>query len=294
MKRRLFQIGTLVVSNSYVGSVFYSNIYQGWFKGICVPVMNCYGCPLAVMSCPIGTLQHFVIIKAIPFLLIGFLGIIGLVVGRMACGWLCPFGFFQEMLYKIKTKKFYLQKGFSYSKYIILVGLTLLVAMWVGEPWFCKLCPVGTVEASVPLILWNPSGDIFSQGGSIVSRVEVLFYIKLFILFALVSSAIFMHQPFCRYICPLGAIWSIFNRFSLFRLMVRTEVCAFFDDCHLGCPMDIHVHHNANDGDCIRCLECTKWKCKTVKFKHVWTQDKAILHQRQTDSHLEYIKDGRK
>lgn len=287
--RRLFQIGTLVVSNSYIGSVFYNNIYQGWFKGICVPVMNCYGCPLAAVSCPIGTLQHFVIIKAFPLLLIGFLGIVGLVVGRMTCGWLCPFGFFQEMLYKIKTKKFYPKKVFSYSKYAILIGLTLLVAFWVGEPWFCKLCPVGTIEAGIPFVLWNPSGDMFTQGGSIISRVGLLFYAKLFILFALVAFAVFVHQPFCRYVCPLGAIWSLFNRFSLFQLKVNSGACAFFEDCHQGCPTDINVHHNANDGDCIRCLECTKWKCKTVKFKPAWAEDKTSSHGQHAHSHQEHV-----
>jgi ferredoxin-type protein NapH len=291
MKRRLFQIGTLVVSNSYIGAVFLNRIYQGPFKGVCVPVMNCYGCPLATVSCPIGTLQHFVIIKAFPFMLLGFLGLIGLVVGRMTCGWLCPFGFFQEMLYKIKTKKFYPKKAYSYSKYLVLVGLTLLVAFWLGEPWFCKLCPVGTLEAGIPFVLWNPTGDMFTEGGSIVSRVGLLFYIKLSILFALVAFAILVHQPFCRYMCPLGAIWSLFNRFSLFKLKVSHEVCAFFEDCHQGCPMDINVHVNANDGDCIRCLECTKWKCKTVKFGPAWSQE-STPHQHGVDEHnTEIIKE---
>lgn len=292
MKRRLFQIGTLVVSNSYVASLWYNNIYQGWFKGICVPVMNCYGCPLAIMSCPIGTLQHFVIIKAFPLMLIGFLGIIGLVVGRMTCGWLCPFGFFQEMLYKIKTKKFYPRRVFSYSKYVVLIGLTLLVAYWVGEPWFCKLCPVGSLEASVPISLWNPSGDIFTQDGSIISQLGGLFYVKIFILLVLGSFAVFVHQPFCRYACPLGAIWSVFNKLSLFKLKVNSDVCAFFEDCHQGCPMEINVHHDANDGDCIRCLECTKWTCKSVSFKPVWAGEKTPSHE-SAGSCLERVKEER-
>ncbi|NIN01840.1 MAG: 4Fe-4S binding protein [candidate division Zixibacteria bacterium] len=293
MKRRLFQIGTLVVSNSYIAALFFNRIYQGPFKGVCVPVMNCYGCPLATVNCPIGTLQHFVIIKAIPFMLIGFFGVIGLVVGRMTCGWLCPFGFFQEMLYKIKTKKFYPRKGWSYSKYVVLAGLTLLVAFWVGEPWFCKLCPVGTLEAGIPFVLWNPTGDMFTEGGTIVSRVGLLFYTKLFILFALVGFAILVHQPFCRYACPMGAIWSLFNKFSIFKLKVRSDVCAFFEDCHQGCPMEINVHHNANDGDCIRCLECTKWVCKTVKFKPVWKEEKIEHHHQHAGSHVEHVKEGR-
>jgi ferredoxin-type protein NapH len=291
MKRRLFQIGTLVVSNSYIGALIFNRIYQGPFKGVCVPVMNCYGCPLATVSCPIGTLQHFVIIKAFPFLLLGFLGLIGLTVGRMTCGWLCPFGFFQEMLYKIKTKKFFPRKAYSYSKYAVLVGLTLLVALWVGEPWFCKLCPVGTLEAGIPFVLWNPTGDIFTEGGSIVSRVGLLFYVKLSILFGLVAFAILVHQPFCRYACPLGAIWSLFNRFSLFKLKVHHGACAFFEDCHQGCPMDINVHVNANDGDCIRCLECTKWKCKTVKFGPAWSEESTPHQHGDHDHHMEIIKE---
>ncbi len=254
-----------------------------------MPVMNCYGCPLALVSCPIGTLQHFVIIKAFPLMLIGFLGIIGLVVGRMTCGWLCPFGFFQEMLYKIKTKKFYPKKVFTYSKYVILVGLTLLIAYWVGEPWFCKLCPVGSLEASVPISLWNPGGDIFTQGGSIVSRLGLLFYIKISLLFALVTAAIFVHQPFCRYVCPLGAIWSVFNRFSLFQMKVWGDTCELFDECRRGCPMDIEVHQNPNDGNCTRCLECTK--CKNVRFKPIWAEERKRSNRGETGPFLESIKE---
>ncbi len=290
-KRRLFQIGSLVVSNSYVGSFFYNNIYQGWFKGVCVPFLNCYGCPLAVMSCPIGTLQHFVIIKAIPFFLIGFVGVVGLLIGRMFCGWLCPFGFFQEMLYKIKTKKFYPKRAFKYTKYAVLIGLTLLVAYWVGEPWFCKLCPVGTLEAGIPIILWNPSGDIFTEGGSIISRIGLLFYTKLFILGAIVTAAVFIHQPFCRYLCPMGAIWSVFNKFSLFRLKAHTEACGLWDDCLQGCPMDIDVHRSPNDGDCNRCLDCTKLDCKGVKFRLAWTGNQNRSRHKLTGHDPEQVKE---
>ncbi|MGB8656898.1 MAG: 4Fe-4S binding protein [Candidatus Zixiibacteriota bacterium] len=289
-KRRFFQIGTLVVSNSYVGSILYNNIYQGWFKGICVPVMNCYGCPLAVMSCPIGTLQHFVIIKAIPFMLIGFLGTIGLVVGRMTCGWLCPFGFFQEMLYKIKTRKLYPRKVFNYTKYVILIGLTLLVAYWVGEPWFCKLCPVGSLEASVPLSLWNPSGDIFTQGGSVVSRAGVLFFTKILILGAVVTAAIFVYQPFCRYACPLGAIWSMFNRFSLFQMKTCDDTCELGEECREECPMDIYVHKTPNAGDCTRCLECTK--CENVRFQLAWSKDRLRSGRLRPSSESEQKREG--
>jgi len=217
MKRRFFQVGSLLISNSYLGSFFYSKIYQGWFKGTCIPFMNCYGCPLAIASCPIGTLQHFVIIKAIPFL---------------------------------------------------LIGLTLLVAFFVGEPWLCKLCPVGTLEAGIPIVLWNPGGDIFTQGGAVASRIGLLFDFKLLILFGFVAMAIFVHQPFCRFACPLGAIYSVFNKISFYRIKAYNEKCGFFHEYQETCPMEINAQQNPNDKDCIRCLECTK--CKSLVFKPFW------------------------
>lgn len=272
MKRRLFQIGSLLVSNSYFAVFINRTIYQGWFKSTCVPFMNCYGCPLAMASCPIGTLQHFAIVGAFPFLLIGFLGIIGVTVGRMTCGWLCPFGFFQEMLYKIKTPKFHLPKILNNLKYVIL-AVTILIAIFLAEPWFCKLCPIGSLEASIPLTIWNPSGDFFAGQGGILARLSPLFYIKITILIFLVAIAIFIAQPYCRYLCPLGAIYSIFNRFSLWRMKSPEEDCELCGECSKElakkiCPTKLNVYQTPNDGDCIRCLDCTH--CPEIEFKPSW------------------------
>ena len=272
MKRRLFQIGSLLISNSYLVTFFNKTIYQGWFKGVCVPFMNCYGCPLAVASCPIGTLQHFVIIKAFPLLLVGFLGIIGMTIGRMTCGWLCPFGFFQEMLHKIKTPKLNPPKILKNLKYVSLV-ITIIIAFLLAEPWFCKLCPIGSLEASIPLVIWNPSGDFFAGDGSIITRLSLLCYTKMVILILLVAAAIFIAQPFCRYLCPLGATYSIFNRFSLWRMKSSPQDCADCGGCLKNlekriCPTEVNVYQNPNDMDCIRCLNCTP--CPTVEFKFSW------------------------
>jgi polyferredoxin len=149
-----------------------------------------------------------------------------------------------------------------------LIVLTILVAFFVGEPWFCKLCPAGTLEAGIPLVLWNPSGDIFVQGGPIVSRVGLLFYVKLLILSTLALAAIFIHQPFCRYACPLGAIYSLFNKVSFFRMRLYAHKCGFFHEYQDICPMEVNAQQNPNDKDCIRCLECTK--CKSLAFKPFW------------------------
>ena len=82
-KRRRVQAVAFLAMNSY----FFQNL-----KGIPCPGMNCYACPAATFACPIGSLQHFAVIRQIPIYLLGVLSLIGILVGRLACGWTCPFG----------------------------------------------------------------------------------------------------------------------------------------------------------------------------------------------------------
>ena len=106
MKRRIFQLLAAIGQNGYYFGFKNSNIYQGSLKEICAPTLNCYACPGAVFACPVGTLQHFVIVgQAVPYYVAGYLAAIGAFVGRMTCGWLCPFGFLQDLLYKVRSVK---------------------------------------------------------------------------------------------------------------------------------------------------------------------------------------------
>ena len=126
--RRLSQtVVGLMLTNSYVQVISTKMPYDGALKGMCVPFLNCHACPFAVFSCPIGMLQHFAAIHRFPFFLLGFFVSIGLVIGRAACGWLCPFGLIQDVMYQIKTRKFGIPRFLNYSKYIILVILVLII-----------------------------------------------------------------------------------------------------------------------------------------------------------------------
>jgi ferredoxin-type protein NapH len=267
--RRIVQTIAFFIGNSYFASIPRASFYQGNLKGACVPVLNCYACPLAWGSCPIGTMQHFIIVRALPFYLIGVLGLIGLVVGRWPCGWLCPFGFFQELLHRIPLRKIKLPDWLRHLKFVFLVGVVGLVAWWTFEPWFCKLCPAGTLEAGLPWLAWKARGSVFSEG---MDFTTWMFGVKMVILVGFILLSAMVWRPFCRFMCPLGAFLGLMNKVSLLQLDYDLDNCAIayakgsdFENCasckHCSnhCPMGLKVPEQRSSVDCIRCMNCTSY-----------------------------------
>jgi len=260
--RQLLQLLSTVLVNSYIGTFYVKAININPLKGICVPFLNCYACPTALFSCPIGTLQHFMAIRAIPVYLLGFIAMIGITTGRMACGWLCPFGFLQDLMYKIKSPKFKIPVIYSYLKYAVLVFLVLIIPYQTGELWFSKLCPAGTLTAGIPWALWNPTNP--TTGRPVLpDGPGLIFYLSLIILFGFLIWFVVSKRPFCRTACPMGALLSLFNRYSMVRLEVAPQ-CDGCNTCQANCPVDLDVYVDANSMECIRCLECTK--CDHVRL----------------------------
>jgi len=408
---RIGQIIATVILNGYILAYVQGKIlYSGFLKSVPEPVLNCYGGPLSVFACPLGSFQQILGQQGVlwwqrvPWVIVGLFVIVGAFVGRAACGWVCPFGLWQDLLYKIKLGKragqnrwvsFGVVTGigliavallalfvkvavwksllfgwlpfvglYLFSLYrgkltlpprwwlgsmlvgigvglligvkfevnlgiavgvvaltgfslmggnrvvliaaplvfvlallgkpitignlggvelglilvlgvVVLIGLfdfllkvslpvtTLkfvffllvagVVAFFTGEPWFCKLCPQGTLEAGVPLVVWDPV-----QG--LRSLVGWLFYLKVAILLFVFWAAIVIKRPFCRVVCPIGAIYSLFNRASLMRMKLDTTTCTRCAVCRRVCPMDIEPYEEPNQAECIRCFECV-WAC---------------------------------
>ena len=256
MLRRWIQVFSVFVTNGYLIGFWGGTIYQGPAKFLCHPGLNCYSCPGALMACPIGTAQHLIGYGRyrVPFLVLGFVGILGACIGRMVCGWVCPFGFLQDALYKVPSIKLKVPRFLTYFKYVVLVvGIAILPgiasAPFENQPWFCKLCPAGTLEAGLPLVLANPD---FRSG------LGLFFAFKIVVLVGFLMWMICAKRPFCRTVCPLGAFYSLFNRVSLFRLHVDEEKCIQCGYCRRVCPMGIDITQDANQVDCIRCLDCLK------------------------------------
>jgi len=252
--RRLFQILSFLAIDSYYKGVLTGQaIYQGVTKRFVVPALNCYSCPLSRFACPMGSFQHFLAVRQIPFYILGFFGLVGASVGRATCGWVCPFGLFQELLYKIPSYKFRIPRIFTYLKYVVLVVLAIILPIVLLEPWFCKFCPAGTIEAGIPLLSWDP---VQSLGSSLLEILTTHFYVKYGILIFFVVLSLSTRRPFCRVACPVGAIFSIFNKLSVLRMYVDKSKCTKCDICYNVCPMEIRIYENASDLDCIRCGKC--------------------------------------
>ena len=214
------------------------------------PVLNCYSCPLAATSCPLGALQHFFALRRLPFYVAGELGVAGVLGGGLSCGWACPFGFFQDALYKLPTKKFKLDfKSAEALRFMFLALMILLLfgAVLARTPLFCKLCPAGSLEAAIPIV---------ATEASLRRRIGMLFYLKLAVLLKFVVLAVVSKRPFCRFACPLGAILSAFNPLSGVRLEVDELGCVRCERCEAVCPMRIKIYETPNSTRCIRCLKC--------------------------------------
>jgi len=266
--RIIIQFLSTILSNSYIGSFYTKTINSNPLKSICVPFLNCYACPSALFSCPIGTCQHFITLHQIPYFLIGYMGIIGIFVGRMACGWLCPFGFIQDLLFKIKSKKYELMYQFKYIKYAVFIVFVIMLPYYTGDLWFSILCPAGKLIAGIPWVIWNPSNPETNKL-LLPDGPGFIFYFSILIMLGFLGWFIVCKRPFCRTVCPVGTFFSFFNSISLIKLEL-TGNCDNCSLCKKNCPMDLDVSFEINSGECIRCLECTK--CDNIKVKKNFNQ----------------------
>lgn len=259
----MIQIMAMLVYNADAKNWITGNVSKSGLKNICVPGLNCYSCPGAVAACPLGSLQSTIANGRFPFFITGFLLLIGTLLGRAVCAFLCPVGFVQELLYKIpffkikKTPKLMkVSRKVSLLKYVLLVVLCILLPLiffvkdGLGSPFFCKLiCPAGTVSAGWPLVLLNES---------LRSALGFLFTWKSLFALVLIVLSMAIFRPFCKYLCPLGAIYSFFNKVSVFGIHLDESKCTHCSACTSSCKMNAL---KVNDRECIRCNECLE-KCK--------------------------------
>lgn len=284
-RRTWVQLGSTVLLNS--GLTAYLT------KGIPCLALNCHACPLAVTACPVGVIQHSVGLREIPFYVLGVIGLGGALGGRFACGWLCPFGWLQELVHRVPVPKWMVQPRPRGSWWTVAVVSTIYAVVgWRAWAWFTQspmllalyllagllvyaLLGLSRVFALVGVVgivaflaadTWFcklcPAGTL--QAGipwvlldpQLRPLIGPLYWLKLGLLVSLLAWAAVTRRPFCRWVCPLGAFWSPLNKWSTLQLAVDQEACIRCNRCQQVCPVDIRIYEGDRTGACIRCMEC--------------------------------------
>ena len=259
MRRRIAQWLTLVLSNAYLPGFWGGRIYKGGLKSLCVPGLNCYSCPGALGSCPLGSLQAVIgsYKYNVSFYVTGLLLAFGAVFGRLICGFLCPFGLLQELLHKIpfyKAKQEWnkpkLLKYFLLAVFVLAMPVLVTDDFGMGAPAFCKyICPAGTLTAGLPILSATPS---------LRGSVGWLFALKAGIAVLTILGCLAVYRFFCKYLCPLGAFYGFFNGISFCRLRYDADKCTRCGACSRICKMKVDPSKTPGSPECIRCGDCVK------------------------------------
>ena len=251
-KRKVVQLYSALLYNANIKGFFNGRIYKGATKNACVPGLNCYSCPGAIGSCPLGSLQNALSASKTktPAYVFGIIILFGLLLGRTICGWLCPVGLGQELLYKIKTpkaKKNRVTRVLSYFKYVVLVALVVIVPLYYAIPGFCEyICPAGTFEGGLGLLANETNAGLLGILGP-------LFTWKFTLLVLIIVASIFFFRFFCRFLCPLGALYGFFCRVAMLGVKLDKNKCTDCGLCVGVCKMDIK---RVGDHECIQCGAC--------------------------------------
>ena len=285
-KRRLMQLyfGLLINANlkGFITGKIYS--YASGTKFLCSPGINCYSCPGASMACPMGALQNsFYAGKSTFFYIAGILLLYGIILGRTICGWICPFGLIQDLLHKIPTpklKKSPLTRALSWLKYGILIFFGVLIPLFYAFrnaplPAFCKfICPAGTLEGGLLLLSHKANRSLWEGLG-------LLFTWKFLLMVSILVGCVFIYRVFCRFLCPLGAFYGLFNKLCFVGVEVEEDKCIHCDLCVKHCKMDIR---HVGDAECIHCGECIpvcptqaiRWKGRSLPARKSPKQKKWL------------------
>ncbi len=278
-KRRLIQLYVALLYNANIKGFVTGRISKAPTKNLCVPGFNCYSCPGAIGSCPLGSLQNALGSSKTSTIayVFGIIILFGLILGRTICGFLCPMGLVQDLVYKIKSpkaKKSKITEILSYFKYVLLFAFVILIPIAYSKtatlPAFCQyVCPVGTLAGLGLLSSPTNSGELAALGS--------LFTWKFCLAVLIVIGAIFVYRLFCRFLCPLGAIYSFFCKIAMLGIKLDKQKCIDCGLCIKTCKVDIR---RVGDHECIQCGACIS-VCPTKAIS--WKGSQFFLLANETD-----------
>lgn len=194
-----------------------------------MPGLNCYSCPGALGSCPIGSLQAVLDSGKFRFscYVLGFLVLFGAVLGRFVCGWLCPFGLVQDLLHKIplfqKKKNLPGHRVLRWLKFVVLGLFVILLPMTVTG--ITGMGDRGSASTSARAARCSAASRCWRQTRRCARRRGCCLTGRCWCCWRWWSCQSSSTAPSARYLCPLGAIYGLFNPIALYRYRVQESAC---------------------------------------------------------------------
>lgn len=213
-----------------------------------------YICPI----CGVTSIYQFfasstlwvVKLKSTLGIVIGLVTMITIIFGPVICGFICPFGTLQDLfarlgkkLNKTKYNKFIpykVDKKLRLFRYLTLIGTIFLT----------YTSSVSLLESINP---YHAFLGIFKQNVSIAGLI---------ILIVVIVSSMFIQRPWCKYLCPYGALLGLSNKIKVFRVVRNKYTCISCKRCSNSCPINIDIssEEEIRDLGCISCFECVEPK----------------------------------
>lgn len=289
IKQKLLKFNTPRRIVQFMSFMFFSwAIFNLDALPVLLPILWTWGVEPNTVGDAFTALQYMLYHTLFPWLAIASFLITGVLIGKSLCGWVCPFGFIQDLVGVIRRKKMLISlrthDTMVYLKYFFL-GIALLVSvsfsaaklMGTHESYerafgvfakvpFSTLSPSETLFGTLPrmivdlrhTLLETPVLDVLSG----IANLTPLFWVQLFIMVGVLILSAYIPRVWCRYFCPHAAIMALMNKFSFLGLRRDPVKCTKGScrRCVEVCPMDIRIldlpWEKINDPECIYCMKC--------------------------------------
>jgi len=288
--RFVIQLVSLLLLNGLVLTELYPSLTLHR-SPVILPILLSINAPTNLAYGSLDVIQVALANPVAPWVALAFVFIIGALIGRAFCGWVCPMGFIQDMVTMIRgpfgqvdVRTHESGKRFKYfvlaAALIVSLSLAISLSLGAGDEYrrslgifadglLIPLAPEGTLFSTIPraiLYLKLEVAPTFlanisaNQLGEWVRSVPIVIYAGLILLLAFFYGAYKVPRFWCRYLCPVGAMMAPFQKYSFLGMKRDPVKCSKCPHCEAACPMQIRIltlpWEKFNDPECILCGEC--------------------------------------
>ncbi len=288
--RFILQLVSLILLNGLLLAQLYPgiNLHRSF---LALPILLSINAPMNMAYGSLDVIQVGLANPVAPWAALAFVFVIGAVLGRAFCGWVCPMGFIQDMISMAKGSigqvDVRMHGGGKRVKYFLLafalfvsISLAIALSMGIGQDYkqslsifadgiFIPWAPEGALFSTIPraiLYIRENVASTFLAKFSVAQLGEWIRSIPIMIAFGLVILAVFFYGAYkvprfwCRYMCPVGAMMAPFQSCSFVGMKRDPVKCSKCPHCEAACPMQIRIlmlpWEKFNDPECILCGDC--------------------------------------